>query len=508
MKVLVELRPAMDGFSGIPQETRLLFRGLATMPGCEVEGLLQSGNLHIARGLPLGGAPAQDERRIDDVERLSRVVVSLEQHRQRGRIGNWLARGQRLLGALNWSLRGVVGRPVPLSLFRPEGFEDFIWQSMFRKSLPGEDFDVVTQRPIRLVSQPWSVAHAIGVVSGRFGMPIYPRLDTTGADLFVAETPYPGRVAPMTAMVVRYHDSMPILLPHTIKNVAHHQAAHTNALRRNANDGAWFACVSDSTRYELVTTMPFIEARSETIPNMVPDQFRVVEQTTMQRAEEILALRRVHRAGDAERQRPPTDADAPFLLMVGTLEPRKNHALLISAVESLRSSGWPRLRLVLVGSVGWGLPEAAFERLARRDWLYHLQGVPAAELRVLYRHAVATVCPSVAEGFDFPGVESQMAGGLVVASDIPVHREILRDACLYFNTYSERHLREVLGRVLHSPAASPQLQALRLRGALEAQRFLPDAVLPRWERFLEKVARLSRSSGAQRPQEHGSTEVV
>lgn len=489
MKVLVELRPALDGFSGIPQETRLLFRGLAAMPGFDVEGLLQSGNLQIARGLPLQRRPvaAADQQRFDDVERLSRVVVSLQQHRQRGRIGNRLARLERIAGAFGWLLRGLTGRDVPLTAFRPEGFEDFIWQSMFRKSLPGEDFGLVTSRPLRLVATPWSVAHGIGVLTGRAGAAVYPRLDTAGVDLFLAETPYPGRVSPSTTMVVRYHDSMPMLLPHTVKNMAHHRAAHTNALRRNAQDGAWFACVSETTRRELVAAMPEVASKTVTIPNMVPGHFMVVEQTTADRVEEILNLRRVRRSGEPDRQPPPAGSDARYLLMVGTLEPRKNHALLIAAVENLRAAGWPELRLVLVGSVGWGLPEAEFDSLARRGWLYHLEAVPAAELRVLFRQAAATVCPSVAEGFDFPGVEAQMAGGLVVASDIAVHREILGDGCLYFQTYSERQLQDTLADVLKNPSADG-LDALRREGRRQSGRFLPEAVLPAWHDFLGGLA--------------------
>ena len=53
MKVLLELRPALDGHSGIPQETRLLFRGLAGMEGIDVVGLIQSSNLVVEAGLPV-----------------------------------------------------------------------------------------------------------------------------------------------------------------------------------------------------------------------------------------------------------------------------------------------------------------------------------------------------------------------------------------------------------------------------------------------------------------------
>jgi len=85
----------------------------------------------------------------------------------------------------------------------------------------------------------------------------------------IAETPYPGRVAPNTQMVVRYHDAIPLLLPHTIADRSYHQSSHYQALDRNVRDGAWFACVSDSTRRDLVSIYPAAEERSVTIHNMV-----------------------------------------------------------------------------------------------------------------------------------------------------------------------------------------------------------------------------------------------
>jgi len=63
--------------------------------------------------------------------------------------------------------------------------------------------------------------------------------------------------------------------------------------------------------------------------------------------------------------------------------------------------------------------------------VFLLNNVPADDLRVLYRHAAATVCPSLAEGFDFSGVEAMRCGGVVLASDIPVHREVYQDAAHY-----------------------------------------------------------------------------
>ncbi len=78
VKILLEMRPALDGHAGIPQETRLLFRGLSTLEGLQVEGLLQSSNRVIARGTPSPDSGAYRRLSIDQrIHKLSRVVVSL-----------------------------------------------------------------------------------------------------------------------------------------------------------------------------------------------------------------------------------------------------------------------------------------------------------------------------------------------------------------------------------------------------------------------------------------------
>jgi glycosyltransferase involved in cell wall biosynthesis len=122
-----------------------------------------------------------------------------------------------------------------------------------------------------------------------------------------------------------------------------------------------------------------------------------------------------------------------------------------------------------------------------RGQLFMLNGVPAPDLRVLYRHATATVCPSLGEGFDFSGVEAMRSGGVVIASDIAVHREIYTDAAEFFNPYSTASLVESLKKVIYAPDAIQVQENLRELGQVAAARYLPENILPQWERFLARV---------------------
>jgi glycosyltransferase involved in cell wall biosynthesis len=113
-----------------------------------------------------------------------------------------------------------------------------------------------------------------------------------------------------------------------------------------------------------------------------------------------------------------------------------------------------------------------------------LEEVPASELRLLYHHAAATVCPSLGEGFDFSGVEAMRCGGAVVASDIPVHREIFGDAAEYFHTYAPADLARAVTAVV-DPANVGRRAELIERGRDVSAAYLPERVLPQWRSFLQ-----------------------
>jgi glycosyltransferase involved in cell wall biosynthesis len=492
LKVLLELRPALDGHSGIPQETRLLFRGLAGMDDVEVVGLIQSSNLVVEAGLPVRNGmlvPGLTNESI--IDRLSRVVVSLQQGAASHKLEHWRKRVLKLVGLVIVSFGSLVGRKEPLGGFEPVHFKDYLWRAMFAKSLPDEDFEVVTSRAFRVLRWPWSVLHAVGVVSAQLGRAVYVRLDTVGVDVMLAETPFPGRVVASTKLIVRYHDAVPLLMPHTIKDRGYHRAAHYHALRRNAQDGAWFACVSEATRRDLLSVMPQVAARAVTIPNMVSHHF-FPEQTSATRVPEVIWSRKNRRAphdgGAPIVGADMVDGELPYLLMVGTIEPRKNHIALLDAWELLRSDGFPQLNLVFVGSLGWDHAEILrrFSPWLQRGGLHLLEDVPASDLRLLYRHARATVCPSFGEGFDFPGIEAMRCGGVVAASEIPVHRDIFGQACAYFSPYSANDLARVV-RSLIEVNAQERRDALVREGAVVAAQYLPERVLPQWREFLRTV---------------------
>jgi len=159
----------------------------------------------------------------------------------------------------------------------------------------------------------------------------------------------------------------------------------------------------------------------------------------------------------------------------------------------------PDLKLVIVGTLGWDYKQLikGFRAWIDRGDLFMLNAVPAPDLRVLYRHATATLCPSLGEGFDFSGVEAMRSGGVVLASDIAVHREVYADAADYFNPYATASLVESAKRVLYAPDAPAVQSRLRQLGQAVGARYVPEKILPQWERFLARVQRRAAANPAE-----------
>ena len=496
-KILLDIKPALDdGYAGIPQETRLLFAGLRSLADkYAVEGLLQRGGGVLVSEVSEGNANISPT---ENLLRHSRSVISFYDSGKKGfpaiaiKEINEYFEFKRLL----W--QALIGHTVDLGIFEANLFDDFIWSRLFSKTLKPEQKHLVTTASYRVLRPSRKMMHKVGLRSfSRSQKPHYLSIDTRGYDFFIAQTPFPGRVSPGTNMIIRYHDAVPVLMPHTIGDKAFHQASHFFALQDNVASGAWFSCISEASRCDLIKLFPEAEHRAIVISNMISDDY-FPESSTREHALKII-YNRIHRevgkvsniTANLPVILPDTSKSFNYLLMVSTLEPRKNHQLLIAAWERLKYTSMPDLKLVVVGGQGWEYQPILqqFCPWIERGELFHLSNVPSNELRVLYKHAAATICPSVAEGFDYSGIEAMRCGGMVLASDIPVHREIFKGASGYFSPYDPENTASKISQLL---GINGQVELLTIKQAATAvlEKYTSQNILLRWENFFNQCTGL------------------
>jgi hypothetical protein len=180
----------------------------------------------------------------------------------------------------------------------------------------------------------------------------------------------------------------------------------------------------------------------------------------------------------------------PYLIMVSTIEPRKNHIALVRAFESLLARHRTDLRLLVVGSIGWKAKSIlqAMKPLIRRGRILHLTEVPLNELRVLYSHAVASVFPSFYEGFGYPPLESMCCDTPAIVSEVSAHRWVYGEAAYYCDPYRVDSIAQAITQVCLR--SNPDLRAELIdHGRRRVARYRAPAVALQWRALLEELSR-------------------
>jgi glycosyltransferase involved in cell wall biosynthesis len=228
--------------------------------------------------------------------------------------------------------------------------------------------------------------------------------------------------------------------------------------------------ISEQTKRDLVALLDVPPERVAVVPLGVEPHFRPMTD------EAALAAVRA-RLGIAE----------PFILSVGTLEPRKNLTLLIAAFARLkRGRRWPH-RLVLAGQPGWLYEDVfrAVERFGLADDVIFPGYVAEADLPALYSAADVFAYPSRYEGFGLPPLEALACGTPVVCADASSLPEVVGDAALLVPPTDEAALATALERLLEDTTLRA---TLRQRGLARAARFTWAACAAQMRELYRRVA--------------------
>ncbi len=272
----------------------------------------------------------------------------------------------------------------------------------------GDDFVLLSPRPVFV---PPSLEGRVAVVPSA-ALPGTVWLQTAagisarraGADAFfgcLGIVPIAGG-PPSVATV---HDMTPLLFPewHSWKN----RLGFTPFIAGSVRAARRIAAVSEHSRRDLVERFPDAAAKTTVVHNGVD-------------------------VSAAPAQGPPPNEGRPYVLSLGTLEPRKNLPRLVEAMESIwdRRPAFPDL--VLAGTEGWGLPGLG-ERLrsSRHAARIRPAGYLAGGERSRWMAGARVFAyPSLYEGFGLPPLEAMALGTPVVASSASSLPEVVGDAGL------------------------------------------------------------------------------
>ena len=170
---------------------------------------------------------------------------------------------------------------------------------------------------------------------------------------------------------------------------------------------------------------------------------------------------------------PVPDAVAPYVLFVGTIEPRKDVATLVRAFAAVAGEH-ADVRLVLAGGRGWGWApvEAALASVPHRERIDVLGFVPDEQIPALLRGAAAVAYPSLEEGFGLPALEALACGAPLVTTSGTAMAEVAGDAALLIRPGDVDGLGAALARVI---AGDPDRDRRRAAGLARAARYTWDA---------------------------------
>jgi glycosyltransferase involved in cell wall biosynthesis len=176
-------------------------------------------------------------------------------------------------------------------------------------------------------------------------------------------------------------------------------------------------------------------------------------------------------AHEAEMVRQRLGVRERFLLAVGTIEPRKNLAVLLAAFnEVTRTQPGSDLQLVIAGGDGWlsGPLFEAIEKSPGRRRIVLTDYLHDHDLRALYSSCSAFVYPSIYEGFGLPPLEAMACGAPVISSRIPTLIETLGDAPHFFDPRSAEELAAaIVGLTSDNVRREQRVRA----GFVQAQKF-------------------------------------
>lgn len=254
------------------------------------------------------------------------------------------------------------------------------------------------------------------------------------------------------------HDLVPVLYPETMANYNH--LVHKLFFEKSIKTADAIIAVSQATKKDIIRHFRIAPEKIVVIHEGVKETFSPPEE------EKILSLRQKY------------GLSKPYILNVGTLEPKKNHITLLKAFKRLKID-WD---LVIIGKKGWKAESffSALKELKLSERVKILGYLPAEDLPAFYAGSEIFIFPSLYEGFGLPLLEAMACGASVICSNVSSLPEIGGDAVLYFNPNSVEELVCQIERLIGDTKLKERLKE---KGKERAKEFS-------WQKTAEKTLKV------------------
>lgn len=318
---------------------------------------------------------------------------------------------------------GLIARVAKRQLLlAPEAGADLLGWLDDPASLPPAKGLIAALRPRNIRVQAQEVTAARAQTTGLLrGIGLRHGLTRMGAKTWLAVghanlASGPWRALQSLNRVVLIHDTIPLDLPDQVRPGQALQ--HQRRVEATLTHADLVLTVSEATRADLIRWREKLR-----LPDHVPIVATPIGTTLSKpRPEEI-----------------PADLplDRPFFVVLSTIEPRKNHLLLLDVWERLAkhmpAADLPRL--LILGRRGWDNPEtfARLDALPKGGAVIERAGLTDGAVAALLDQAHGLLSPSRAEGFGMPLAEAAVRGVPVLSSPLPAVREMLGDAALWLD---------------------------------------------------------------------------
>ncbi len=191
--------------------------------------------------------------------------------------------------------------------------------------------------------------------------------------------------------------------------------------------------------------------------------------------------------GDKKRVLKRYGIKYPYFIYTGNAYPHKNLERAIEAIVQVNKETKKRTLFLIASARDVFIKKLkkTIKKLGAEKYVKLLGFVPDNDLGILYKNSLGFLYPSLSEGFGLPGFEAIQAGTLVLASDIPVFKEVYKDSVLYFNPLDFSSIGEAIKKVISME------ESKRKGHILESQSFIKRYS---WTKMAERTLKIYEDS--------------